>query len=264
MKIFSELDLKDKNIFIICHPRSGSTWFSMGFKHHYNFGELFSPNLVIDKISSESINYKQNIYDSLPKTNTDMIDIYKFMPKTDEDFKKFFNERIVLFNKYRKKNSNLVRIFMRQAKIEMIQKFLIYQRDFSTAQFLLLERKNKFDIFISHIISLTLGIWNNKQLNEYETLPNDLYIPLNNVKTALNAIDIFETNKNHIQHIFNPLCLNYENIIKEKETDFWSPINDRKITNLKTKINISNKDEIINDVLKSEYLWKEEIYNQLI
>lgn len=240
---FSDLDLTGKNVYILSHFRSGSSWFARCFKHHYIVGEILHPWLNIRSVTDTQFVYERPDFNN----QIDVLDRFKMIDMITN------NRNIVSKTHTKCLSDNVIYDFLHKKSLDKNKNI-----------FIMVERKDKFKSFVSHIVSIKENSWNSFQ-DQFIKENTTIEIPQDMVKLVLDELEDFENKKQTVLENFSAYHYYYEDLLLEAENQFWSPGHSHlTIQNKIDRYELINQAEILDWINNSSYRYKDLIHSKMM
>jgi hypothetical protein len=235
-----ELD-RYKSLIIFSHPRSGSHWVQesickASYPTFFNLREFFHPIVTYD------INYNlKTVKGTIRPAN-------KVILYSDD-----LTQRKQTYKQIQREYGNVcAKIHVEVAVKSDMLSFLLEEK--SNSQYLLIERKNKMDVFWSDLIASTTKEWvnmSNQPVIEDIKKPS-IEITKDIFERVVASINMFDKQSDILKNNFNIKNIYYEDLLSHPISEWWSPDNIFKIQNAKNKTTISNYQQVLDWLKESK------------
>lgn len=224
----------DKSLIIFSHPRSGSHWVQESIcnssYHKFNLREFFHLKVRYD------IDYELKVAKGKLRANNEKI-CYSTERK----------HRIHTYQQIQSDYGNVcAKIHVELAIVPDLLSFLIEEK--SNTQYILLERKNKMDVFWSDLIASTTNEWVS---NLNQTMTGNTEKPCIEIKKdiferVLSSLNTFNKHCDTLSNSFDMTHVYYEDLLNQPFNKWWNPTNNIfKIQNEKNRTTISNYEQVL-------------------
>ena len=229
----------NKSLIIFSHPRSGSHWVQECIctaKQHtfFNLREFF--NLV----ATYEIDYTLKV----ARGNLRTSNVTSYLDER--------NQRIQLYKQIQSTYGTVcAKIHVENAIIPEILNFLLKEK--SNTQYILLERKNKMDVFWSHLIAYTTNQWHIKTNSpNIEVEPQSIEVKKDAVEKVISSLLTFDKNSSILQNNFDITHVYYEDLLTQQNSEWWNTNSEFNLQNSKDRVVITNYSQVLE--------WKKIIY----
>jgi hypothetical protein len=212
-----------RSVIIFSSPRSGSTWFQASLPQ-FNLGELFNLQCRILGWDIETgIRYKFS-------HTVDCIDIDKETEYRFELYRKFKDRHQTVSVKVHSVMLN-----------DKTNEFLLNEQP----QFVLLERRNKVNMFWSYLIAWNTMNWHGG------VSAQQVYITRQSFDSAIQLIGNISVINHQLKLLYDMPHVFYEDVLAWKSSATWNPNNRFKIQNARAVTEFVNKEELAVWLLES-------------